>query len=258
MEGGYVKYLGRPRGGASTVRRDMYWMRTYTSGFDKVRHWKNALSEVYMDSRRIEESFRGGLGLSISLRGMRLMSTPSTQFGVVEDQDQGEKCKWFFALLREGPCDNRYVVGTISTDESVQIIHQIPTRQTGTMYSLEEKTPVLVDSGQRVDRWDSSNLPTAHCHDPSLAVSGDGRILAIFEPPHGHVQGALYIRSTQSLYSEIDCDGRVTSLPLLLSSPEHDLDSLSISLDTAERVYVVSAQLGQQTVRWSVERDWSV
>jgi hypothetical protein len=105
-----------------------------------------------------------------------------------------------------------------------------------------------------LDRWDTANLPTTPCHDPVLAVSDDGKVLAIFEPPRGQVMGAIYICSTQCRYSEIDAAERVVAWPFVLSTLEHDVDLLRVNLDKATGGYIVYAESQQHMMQWELHQ----
>ncbi|KAL4862319.1 hypothetical protein BDV12DRAFT_178958 [Aspergillus spectabilis] len=254
IEGAYVKYLGGRKPPFADVEVNVYGMRSYRSGFDKMRQWKNGLSRVHLDSRNIEEGLRGGLGLSVSLRGMRLLTTPSREYEADEHPGEG----YFFGLLREGSCDNRYVVGSISSDNAVRIIQQIPTRRTSATYLTDlfelPKASLLESSANMVNRWDPENLPSAHCHGTLLAVSDDGKILAICELPYGQVQGGIYICSAHAIHSDVDAPQRVAAWPFVLSTLEHDLDSIQIKLDRDTGVFIVRGQSQQHMMQWTLQQ----
>ncbi|KAL4882973.1 hypothetical protein BJY04DRAFT_185503 [Aspergillus karnatakaensis] len=255
-EGDYVKYLGSRESGRKipVAGRDMYWMRDCTGGSEKVRQWRKGLTTVYLDSRIVEEGIRGGLGMAVSLRGLRVFNPPGRPAGDHPDEYASER--YFFALLREGPCGDRYVVGSLTAEGAVRILQQIQSRPTAQGYlggySVTEKAISIEEKGEQVDRWDTANLPTAYCYDPLLAISDDGKMLAILEPSHGQVQGAGYVCAAD-LYPDTETSERVKASPLVLSTLEHELDSLHISKDPDAVSYTVRARSHEQEMQWELQ-----
>ncbi|KAJ0419364.1 hypothetical protein BJY00DRAFT_314197 [Aspergillus carlsbadensis] len=243
VEGCYVRYLGYRRCGCYQPKKVRGSQPVVTPG-QRLRYWLAALRNVYLDSADVER----GLGGGVSLRGMRVVTAPSRR---------GEECtcrstKYFFALLREGSCEGRYVVGRSSSDGVVDIVQQIPTRR-GSRYpeSLEKSTnagELLL--GMQLDRWDTRNLPRALSPDPLLGVSDDGKILAVFESPHGQSQGAIFICSMASSWSSGDGIGISVAWPFALCSLDTELDSLSVTRDGDDGGYAVPAQSQERAMRW--------
>jgi hypothetical protein len=244
VEGRYVRYLGYRRCRCHQPRK-VRGSKPVTTPGQRLRYWVVALRNVYLDSADVERRLGGG----VSVRGMRVVKAPSRR---------GEGCtcrstKYFFALLREGSCEGRYVVGRVSGDGIVDIVQQIPTRRVST-YSgiLDETTTAGAKSlSMRLDRWDARNLPRAHSPDPLLRVSDDGKILAVFEPPHGQSQGGVYICSADSSWQDGAAIGIPVAWPFALCSLETEFDSLNVSkVDDDNGGYIVSAQAQEQAMQW--------
>ncbi|KAL4916468.1 hypothetical protein BDW62DRAFT_218673 [Aspergillus aurantiobrunneus] len=236
VDGSYVRYLGYPK---CSCYGDIRETGPAATGTRKLRYWRKALRHVYLDSRDIEQ----GLGGGVSLRGIRVVNYP---------RKQGETCichqkKLFFGLFRRGFCDNVYAVGCISNDGAVGIIQEIPSRRITSLDShlQTEKLQQPGNPAVRLDRWDGANLPLAHCYDPLLGVSNDGKMLAIFEQPQGQSQGAIYICSVET--GGLGGDG---PWPFVLSTLDHDLDSLHVTLDSTAGGYVVDAHSQKAVMQW--------
>ncbi|OJJ07000.1 hypothetical protein ASPVEDRAFT_46385 [Aspergillus versicolor CBS 583.65] len=232
VEGSYVRYLGFRKCSCTGLKASL-------SAALKFKFWKVALRHVYLDSRDVEDS----LGDGMSLRGMRLVKSP---------RRPGEcTCragKYFFAMFRPGTCENKYAVARISSG-GVDVIQRIPARRMQFTSYLETRTPLQGHSSD-ADRWDLENLPLAHCHDPILNVSDDGKILAVFEPPYGQAHGVIYLCSGDSMYWG-DVKTASQAWPVPLCSLDHDLDSLHVSLDGTG--YVVGAGSQRHTMQWRLQ-----
>jgi hypothetical protein len=245
VEGRYVRYLGHRRCRCHQRGKIRGSKPVITPG-QRLRYWLAALRNVYLDSEDLERRLGGG----VSLRGMQVVKAPSRR---------GEECtcrstKYFFALLREGSCEGRYVVGRVSSDGVVDIVQQIPTRRTPTYPgTLDNEMPGLGERsfGMKLDRWDARNLPMAHSPDPLLRVSDDAKVLAVFEPPHGQSQGEIYICSAESTSPDgADIDIFV-AWPFALCALDTELDSLNVLRDDDDNGgYVVSAQSQEQAMQW--------
>ncbi|KAL3487303.1 hypothetical protein BJX62DRAFT_213758 [Aspergillus germanicus] len=243
VEGRYVRYLGHRRCRCHQLRKARGSKAVLTPG-QRLRSWLAALRNVYLDSADLERRLGGG----VSLRGMQIVKAPSRR---------GQECmcrstKYFFALLREGSCEGRYVVGRVSDDGVVDIVQQIPTRRTSTYPgTLDETTGAGAKLlSMQLDRWDSRNLPMAHSPDPLLCVSDDGKILAVFEPPRGQSQGAIYICSAESSWSDEDSLGTSVAWPFALCALDTELDSLDVSRDDDTGGYAISDQSQEQVMQW--------
>ncbi|BCS28763.1 uncharacterized protein APUU_70333S [Aspergillus puulaauensis] len=239
VEGSYVRYLGFRKCSCTSPKVSL-------SAAQKFKFWKVALRHVYLDSRDVEES----LGDGMSLRGMRLVKSPRLR--------PGEECtcqteKYFFALFRPGTCENKYAVGRISSDGVVDVIQRIPARRIQFLTSyLETGIAESVEDCSDSDRWDMENLPLAHCHDPLLNISDDGKILVVFEPPYGQARGVIYLCSGDSAYWDDETASQAWPVPLC--SLDHDLDSLRVSLDKETGGYVVDAGSQQNMMQWRLQR----
>ncbi|KAL2831282.1 hypothetical protein BJY01DRAFT_108964 [Aspergillus pseudoustus] len=255
--GSYVRYLGR--------RRWSCYHRPDAKAHEprpavitpakRLRYWRAALQNLYLDSGYVESQLGGG---GVSVRGMRAVrSTPA--------QREGEACvcrcqteKYFFALLREGSCERRYVLGRIiSGDEDdgvVEIVQRIPSRRGGA-YLPETLDPITLPGplprlGMQLDRWDTRNLPRAHSPDPVLNISDDGRILAVFEPPHGQSEGVIYICAAD--YDALIGDSTAPCVvwPFALCGLGHELDALDVSKDEGAGGYIVTAPSHEKLLQW--------
>ncbi|KAL2787021.1 hypothetical protein BJX66DRAFT_311810 [Aspergillus keveii] len=243
VEGRYVRYLGHRRCRCHQPRK-IRGSKPVISPGQRLRYWLAALRNVYLDSADVERRLEGG----VSLRGMRVVKAPLRR---------GEECtcrttKYFLALLREGSCEGRYVVGRASGDEIVEIVQQIPTRRVSTYPGTVNETTGAREKSlsMQLDRWDSRNLPMAHSPDPLLRVCDDGKILAVFEPPHGQSQGAIYICSVESSSPDGDSLESSVAWPFVLCALDTELDSLDVSIDDDKGGYVVSAQSQEQVMQW--------
>ena len=246
VEGSYIRYLGFRKCSCACTGP-----KASLSAAQKFKFWKVALRHVYLDSRDVEHSL-GGDGM-LSLRGMRLVKSPRRR-------SPGEECtcrseKYFFALFRPGTSENKYAVARISSDGVVDVIQRIPARRMQFLTSYVE--PGIADSLEGdcsdSDRWDVQNLPRAHCHDPLLSISDDGKILLVFEPPYAHAQGVVYLCSGDPAYWD-DADTASQAWPVPLCSLDHDLDSLRVSLDEETGGYVVDAGSQRHTMQWRLQR----
>ncbi|KAL3450061.1 hypothetical protein BJX65DRAFT_271284 [Aspergillus insuetus] len=244
VEGRYVRYLGHRRCRCHQPRKVRGPKPAGTPG-QRMRYWLVGLRNGYLDSADVERRLGGG----VSLRGMQVVKAPLRR---------GEDCtcrstKYFFALLREGSCERRYVVGRISDDGFVDIVQQIPTRRVSTYTGTLDGTPAAGAKllSMQLGRWDSRNLPMAHSPDPLLRVSDDGKVLAVFEPPHGQSQGAIYICSAESSWPDGDSLGTSVAWPFALCSLDTELDSLNVLRDGDDTGgYVVSAQSQEHAMQW--------
>ncbi|KAL2827380.1 hypothetical protein BDW59DRAFT_160343 [Aspergillus cavernicola] len=244
VEGLYVLYLGYGR-----CKCDVHEVR---SGFkaenQKLEYWENALRHVYLDSTRIEERLGGGL--SISLRGMQLVNPSSTQVQACPSHGG----KFFVGLLRQQSCKNMYALGAISSNGAVDIIQQIPSRpRTKSLLDNPETEKSITKSVLEQDRWNTENIPLAQCHNPVLSVSDDGRIMVIYEPPHGRLRGAIYVCSGYTTYSEKDVPEPAVAWPFLLSEIGHELETLYVSSEKATGNYVV-ARSQRHMMQWRLGR----
>jgi hypothetical protein len=242
VEGSYVRYLGHRRCRCHQQSKVRGSKPASTPG-QRIRYWLVALRNVYLDSVDVERRLGGGA----SLRGMRAVKAPAPR---------GEECtcrstKYFFALLREGSCQGRYVVGRVFGDGIVDIVQQIPTRQVSTYAETVDETAgagaILLAT--RFGRWDARNLPTAHSPDPILCVSDDGKILAVFERPHGQSQGMIYICSAESDWSGGDIFGTSVAWPFALCALDTELGSLSVSRGD-DWGYIIAAQSQGLVMQW--------
>lgn len=251
VEGSYIRYLGFRKCSCSC---SCTGSKASLSAAQKFKFWKAALRHAYLDSRDVEHSL-GEEGM-LSLRGMRLVKGPRRSPG----RSPGEECtcrteKYFFALFRPGTSENKYAVARISSDGVVDVIQRIPARRMQFLTSYVE--PGVADSVEGncsdSDRWDVQNLPRAHCHDPLLNVSDDGKILVVFEPPYAQAQGVVYLCSGDPAYWD-DADTASQAWPVPLCSLDHNLDSLRASLDKETGGYVVDAGSQRHTMQWKLQR----
>ncbi|KAL4740013.1 hypothetical protein BDV11DRAFT_186360 [Aspergillus similis] len=227
--------------------------RITTGGTKKLDYWKSALRQVYLDSRAVEQ----GLGDGTSVRGMRLFDMPSRR-----NDDRSCSCqeeKHFFGLFRRPSCENSYAVGRVYKNGTVHLTQRIPTRQSSWVGGQPEQSTVessiLSTPALRWNRFDPDNLPLAHCYDPLLAVSDDGKILVICEPPHGS-QGAVYVCSGE-MASNAEDIGSSEPWPFVLSHFElgpsdQGLYSLHISRNTYTGGYVLIAHTENQRMQWQL------
>ncbi|KAL2814463.1 hypothetical protein BJX63DRAFT_199403 [Aspergillus granulosus] len=240
VEGSYVRYLGHQRCRCYPPGKMRRVKPVITPG-QKMSHWHSGLRNVYLDSADIET----GLGGGVSLHGIRIVNAPR----------RGEACvcrteKYFFALLRERSCEGRYVVGHVSVEGSVDILQQIPARRVSTYPESLDETIGAGSLGMQLDRWDIRNLPRAHSPNSLLSVSHDGKLLAVFEPPHGQAQGTVYICSASASWWDGDAAGPSVTWPFAIGTLDHELDFLDVKQDENTMGYFVVAQSQAQIMEW--------
>ncbi|KAL5051146.1 hypothetical protein BDW71DRAFT_215151 [Aspergillus fruticulosus] len=252
-EGLSVRYLGYA---GCRCRGNLLDLRKAASGTQKLGYWKSALRQVYLDSRAIEQA----LGDGTSLRGMRVVDTPSRRNDDGLCSCQAEK--YFFGLFRRPLCENSYAVGRVYDEGVVHITQRIPTRRPNR--SEVQPAANIAQSGLpsshalRWDRFDPENLPLAHCYDPLLAVSDDGKILVICEPPHGSAKGAVYVCSGEKACSKEEETRSSAKWPFVLSHfalnpSDHGLHYLRASHNKETGGYIVDAHTEQRRMQWKLQ-----
>ncbi|KAL4967699.1 F-box protein [Aspergillus stella-maris] len=274
-EGSYVRYLGFRKCSCSNRMRSREPVSV--SSEMKLKYWTVALRRVHLDSRSIEE----GLGRGISTRGMRLLPPRTRQPQEIEDDNVDVQCRCrsetnFFTLLRQPGCKNTYAVGTLSTPTNapaeVKITQQIPSRAVtpADIKSYFQFQPVLREgrspspspdgsgpgsASQPLDRFDEANLPQAHSIDPLLTVSDDGKVLAIYEQPHGQTKGAMYLCSRDDdNHMENKEKASVEAWPFVLSTADQSIHSLWMAADRDGQGYIVQAGSQRHEMQWKLRR----
>ncbi|KAL4789818.1 hypothetical protein BDV19DRAFT_373560 [Aspergillus venezuelensis] len=280
-EGGYVRYLGFRKCSCSKDNRsrssESKSAAVSVSSEMKLKYWTVALRRVHLDSRSIED----GLGREISTRGMRLLP-PFERRRKSNNEAMDGHCTCrsetnFFTLLRQPGCKNVYAVGTVYTPANapaeVRITQQIPSRAVTPAdikshfqfqaVSTEVRSPSPSPDGfepisgfQHLDRFGEVNLPQAHCLDPILTVSNDGRVLGIYEQPHGQTKSAVYLcmRDDGDDVAEHDKDASVEAWPFVLSTVVQNVHSLRISAEGDAKGYIVDAGSQRHSMQWKLCR----
>ncbi|KAL4948854.1 hypothetical protein BDW69DRAFT_175674 [Aspergillus filifer] len=283
-EGSYVRYLGFRK--CSCLNRTKSAEPVSVSGEMKLKYWTVALRRVHLDSRSIEE----GLGGGVSTRGMRLLP-PAPQRPQQENEDENVHCTCrsqtnFFTLLCQPGCKNIYAVGKISTTANapseVKITQQIPSRAVtpADIKSYFQLQPVLREGrlpsplpsplssplstpdgsspgsgSQQLDRFDKMNLPQAHCLNPVLTVSDDGRVLGIYEQPHGKARGAIYLCWRDDDSQKEDSEkASVVAWPFIVSTVDQSVHSLRVTAGRESEGYVVDAESQRHSMQWRLCR----
>ncbi|KAL3456153.1 hypothetical protein BJX64DRAFT_271163 [Aspergillus heterothallicus] len=247
VDGRRVRYLGHRRCRCYQPMKVREPRPVITAG-QRLRYWLVASRNVYLDSTHIESRIGGG----VSLRGLQVMNISHRGGDEVACTCWTEK--YFFALLRDGSCEGRYVTGHISSEGNVDFIQAMPTRRISTFPEIVHDAAGLHSSCMRLDRWDTRNLPLANSPDPLLSVSGDGNILAVCEPPQGQSQGTIYICSADASFRSCDRFKGSVAWPFALAGVDHELDSLTISKDEDTGGYTVAAQCQEQLLHWRLHR----
>ncbi|KAK2782017.1 hypothetical protein FQN52_001241 [Onygenales sp. PD_12] len=269
--GSWVQYLGNPPpcwGECRVGGRE---------GVELMEYWRSNIDHVYLDSIALAQSL--GSGGKTSLGGLQLL--PSTA--------EGQSSRMFVARLQQDG-EGWYCIGSCFQGAQANILKKLPRKRDGTSDpSVGIFNPVQfggmppASKAQNLkdakSRWNLANMPPVTSSQPMMAVSGDGMLLAVYEPGAGHQfsfanGGAIYIYNLQhhmpaksipirtptaveeSPISQ--SSGELPAWPFLLDVVDDHLFRLRVlkeqvvSGDGMRTAYVVAGETSKDILQWRI------